>query len=61
MITGTFYFNDKPMIVGEILELDITPSTEDEKSLCRIFTQIRENIHLLCGCLMQKQRECVCL
>lgn len=31
MITGTIYFNGKPMAVREIPELDIAPNTEDEK------------------------------
>ena len=37
MITGTFYFNGKPMIVGEIPELDITQNTEDEKESMSYF------------------------
>ena len=31
MNTGIIYFNDKPMGVGKIPELHITPNTEDEK------------------------------
>ena len=31
MNTGIIYFNDKPMGVGKIPKLDITPNTEDEK------------------------------
>ena len=31
MNAGMLYFNGKPMVVGEIPELDIMPNTEDEK------------------------------
>ena len=31
MNTGIIYFNGKPMMVGEIPKLDITPNIEDEK------------------------------
>ena len=31
MSAGILYFNDKPMVVREILESHITPNTEDEK------------------------------
>lgn len=39
MITGTIYFNGKPMAVGEIPELYITPNGEDEKEPIAYFHQ----------------------